>query len=152
MSRLSNKVDPAAEEFVVHRLCQETGLKGHLTPQLARADFFLFDNQDYKVVGDIKCRDRFYSDWFVSDPKRLWLEKTAKHFGVIPWFVVWCLENDKTYILNLSRDYAYVEGDCTNHASTGKKTDWGRYVQVQHWKQLEPSRSFDGRMSAIDWK
>jgi len=152
MSRLSNKVDSVAEEYVVNRLCMETGLEAHMTPMLARADFFLFDKKDYRIVGDIKCRDRLFSDWFVSDPKRIFLEKTAKHFGVIPWFVVYCTINHMTYILNLKRDYDYTEGECTNRASTGKQSDWGRYVGLQHWKQLEPCGAFNERMSAFDWK
>ena len=152
MSRLSNINDPVREEFVASVLAKETGLQFHITPQNFVFDFMLYDEKDYRVLGEIKIRERFFPDWFIADKKINWLEKANKTFRCVPWFVIHCIENGIIYRLNLHENYEFTEDSMTNRYSTGIQTETGRKVPVQYWKTIETRSSFNGGMSAIDWK
>ena len=152
MSRLSNVNDPVREEYVASILAKQAGLQFHITPQNSRFDFMLFDDRDYRVLGEIKIRERFFPDWFIADKKINWLEKANQTFRCVPWFVIHCLEDGMIYRLNLHEDYGFEEDQMTNRFSTGVQTERGRKVPLRYWVKIDPRSSFNGRMSPIDWK
>jgi hypothetical protein len=152
MSRLSNVNDPVREEYVASILAKQAGLQFHITPQNSRFDFMLFDDRDYRVLGEIKIRERFFPDWFIADKKVNWLLEANKTFRCVPWFVIHCIENGVIYRLNLHENYEFTEDSMTNPYSTGIQTETGRKVPIEYWTKTETRSSFEERMSPINWK
>jgi hypothetical protein len=144
MSYLSNRNNANGERVVLDRLSKVTGYKANITPVSHKFDFTLEDESNWKAVGEIKTRQFFYKEgWFVSDDKRLLLEKVADTIGVSPWFVIHCMANDVIYKLDLSTPYKWQPKRMTNRFSETNPSQWGRIVELESWVAL-PSTSVDG--------
>jgi hypothetical protein len=152
MSRISNINNSAREEYIVSVLSRETGLEGKVTPDLAVFDFLLFDDRDYRIIGEIKTRTDFYQEWFVADHKIDWLMKANETFRCTPWFVIYCLEDKMIYRLNLYDNYEYESVTRTNRYSTGNQTDKGRDIPLKYWERIDPNSSPNGGISSIQIK
>lgn len=144
MSYLSNRNNEHGEKVVLHRLVKATGLKAYHTPTSHRFDFALEDKMNWRIIGEIKARkDYFPESWFVSDKKRMMLEQVSDAIGVIPWFVIHCIDNDTIYTIDLSAPYKFEPKVMINKWSETNKKQWGRNIYMEHWNEL-PSASVDG--------
>ena len=147
MSYLSNDniQSDRNEDSVLERLEEHTGLTSVKTPIFARFDFLLQSPNFFNVVGEIKTRERFFSDgWFVADKKREHLKEmqrvlSAKSFKTEAWFVIYCVGNDSIYLLDLDSDYEYETLVMTNCYSTSTQSESGRMIPATHWQVLPSS-------------
>ena len=61
-------------------------------------------------------------------------------FKTQAWFVIYCVENDSIYLLDLDSDYEYETLVMTNRYSTSTQSESGRMIPATHWQVL-PSPS-----------
>lgn len=144
MSYLSNRNNEDGERVVLDRLTKATGLEAYQTPTSHKFDFALEDKMNWRIVGEIKIREKYFPDsWFVSDKKRMMLEQVSDAIGVTPWFVIHCMVNDTIYTIDLSAPYKFEPKVMINKWSETNKKQWGRNIYMEHWNEL-PSTSVDG--------
>jgi len=143
MSR-QNVVDPIFEEFIAMKCASFANLEYQVTPQNTRYDFSLHNQQDIKVLAEIKTRSELFPDWFIEENKSAWLLEACNLFKCAPWYVIHCEPNQKTYQINLHQKFDYRQGSMHGDA--------GIFVGLQHWRIIPKLGSTDARMSPLDWK
>jgi hypothetical protein len=137
-------VDPVFEEYIASKCARWINLKYQVTPQNTRYDFSLNDDEDIRVLGEIKSRTKWFPDWFVEDVKSEWLLEACKLFKCTPWYIIHCLPNQTTYQINLYHKFPFRRG-----AMNGKP---GIFVDLEHWEIVKDRKSSLTRMSPLDWK
>lgn len=141
------------EDYVASVCAKSIGCDYWVTPDNAEYDFQLITNKDIKVFGEIKCRAKLFSDWFIAAKKAAFLKSICELTRCNPWYVIYCEENGNIYKLNLFEDYTVYREDWMTTYSDGQPiSEWGQFVGLDEWQVINASKSTNTKMTPIDWK
>jgi hypothetical protein len=118
------------EEIVVKSLEKEYGWKGWMSPYSERIDFTLGNENFVNVVGEIKTREKYFSEgWFVGKKKiKSLLDWKKVLVNASPWFCIYCTKDNFIYILDVADEFKRSSYDLPDED--------GWIVPISEWKRI----------------